>query len=97
MPHNVAVNERAAKRWLISGRVQGVGFRDFAYRRATQLGLSGWTRNLADGRVEVYAVGADDALNRLGAMLHMGPRMADVRHVEEQPAPVDEVSGFEVR
>ena len=86
-----------AKRWLISGRVQGVGFRDFVYRRANELALSGWVRNLSDGTVEVYAIGPNAVLNRLAAMLHTGPRGADVRHVEEQNAPIEQRSGFDIR
>ena len=60
-----------------------MGFRYFAQRRAEELGLNGWTRNLDDGRVEVYAVGPAERLSDLAAALHMGPRMAEVRGVEE--------------
>ena len=68
--------------------VQGVGFRFFVQHRATALGLSGWARNLADGRVEVYAAGEAERLSDLAAALHSGPRMARVRTVEEQDAAV---------
>jgi acylphosphatase len=87
----------AAKRWYISGRVQGVGFRYFAQAKATELGLDGWARNLDDGRVEVYATGNADRLNDLGAALHLGPRMSDVRGVEEKEDAVEKLAGFSVR
>ena len=53
---------RTAKRFFIRGRVQGVGFRYFAEHTAQSLGVSGYVRNLADGRVEVYAIGTSDQL-----------------------------------
>ena len=87
----------AAKRWFVSGSVQGVGFRFFVQNKARELGLSGWARNLSDGRVEVYALGSEKKLSDLAAALHVGPRMADVRHVEERPAPAENLSGFSVR
>jgi acylphosphatase len=86
-----------ARRWLVSGRVQGVGFRYFAQRQATELGLDGWTRNLDDGRVEVYAAGPLERLSDLAAALHMGPPMADVRGVEEVEDVVQNAAGFSVR
>jgi acylphosphatase len=87
----------AARRWLVSGRVQGVGFRYFAQRRAEELGLNGWARNLDDGRVEVYATGPAERLSDLAAALHMGPRMAEVRGVEEMDDTVQTMVGFSVR
>lgn len=71
-----------ARRFFIEGRVQGVGFRWFAQRAAGQLGLDGYARNLADGRVEVYAAGGKEELERLAALLASGPPRADVRRVE---------------
>ena len=65
-------------RWLVAGRVQGVGFRMFVAREATALGLAGWTRNLPDGRVEVVASGRKDILHQLELALARGPRMAEV-------------------
>lgn len=91
------MERKAAKRWYVSGSVQGVGFRYFAQHYATALGLSGWVRNLDDGRVEVYAAGPDSKLKELAAALHKGPRMADVRHVEELEEAVQNLSGFAVR
>lgn len=88
---------QAAKRWFIAGTVQGVGFRYFVQRKANALGLSGWVRNLDDGRVEVYAMGKATQLSDLAAALHTGPRMADVRTVEEREENVERLSGFAVR
>ena len=91
------MHRKAAKRWLIAGHVQGVGFRFFAQHKATALGLAGWARNLGDGRVEVYAIGSPDQLNEFAAALHLGPRMADVRSVEEHDEAVQNLSSFEIR
>lgn len=79
--------ERRGRRWLIGGRVQGVGFRWFAARRATALGLGGWATNLPDGRVEVVAAGSDGALEELGMALAQGPRLSRVDHVESDEYP----------
>ena len=83
-----------ARRWLVRGRVQGVGYRYFAQRVATELGLTGFASNLDDGRVEVYAVGPEDKLSQLAGMLHRGPRWADVRGVEEQEAALQDYGSF---
>lgn len=85
-----------ARRYFVSGRVQGVGFRYFAERVASDLSLTGYTRNLADGRVEVYAVGTPERLSELAGHLRMGPRMADVRGVEEVEASVIDYSDFRI-
>jgi acylphosphatase len=77
--------------------VQGVGFRYFVQTKATELELEGWARNLDDGRVEVYAVGPPERLSDLAAALHIGPRVADVRSVEELEDAVQELFGFFVR
>lgn len=84
----------AARRYFVQGRVQGVGFRYFVERVAGELGIKGYTRNLDDGRVEVYAVGTPDQLSELGGYLRKGPRLSDVRGVEELDAAVLEYSGF---
>lgn len=85
-----------ARRWLVRGRVQGVGYRYFAQMAAAGLGLSGYARNLDDGRVEVYAAGAKAKLDELAGMLHRGPRWADVRGVEEQECAVQELGSFRI-
>ena len=85
-----------ARRWFIRGRVQGVGYRYFAQNAASLLGLTGYARNLDDGRVEVYAVGTAAQLSEYAAMLHKGPRWSDVRGVEEQEAPVQRFGSFDI-
>ena len=85
-----------ARRYFIRGRVQGVGFRDFAQRAAAQLGVSGYARNLDDGRVEVYAVGTPEQLSELAGLLLTGPRFASVRGVEEQEAAVQQYDTFQI-
>ena len=86
----------AAKRYFIRGRVQGVGFRYFVERAAADLTLTGYTRNLDDGRVEVYAVGAPVNLAELSQRLWKGPRFADVRGVEEQDAAIRQYNSFRI-
>ena len=88
--------QEAARRWFVRGRVQGVGYRYFAQRAAESLGLSGYARNLDDGRVEVYAAGPEKKLSELAGMLHRGPRWADVRGVDEQEAPVQKYGFFHI-
>jgi len=80
---------RIARRYLISGIVQGVGFRYFAQDEAERLRLSGYVRNLRDGRVEVYAIGSQENLARLRTILERGPRGAMVQHVVEESAEID--------
>jgi acylphosphatase len=72
-----------ARRFLVRGRVQGVGFRWFVEREAHRLGLAGWVRNNADGSVEVLAQGSRDQLLGLRSRLRDGPRAARVDAVEE--------------
>jgi len=80
---------RIARRCFISGIVQGVGFRYFTQDEAERLHLSGYVRNLRDGRVEVYAIGAPENLARLRTILERGPRGAMVQHVVEESAELD--------
>jgi acylphosphatase len=70
------------RRFRVSGRVQGVGYRAFAARAARALRLSGGAANLDDGRVEIVAQGPAHALDRLEAALAEGSRLARVDHVE---------------
>ena len=86
----------SARRYFIRGRVQGVGYRFFAQRAAAELHLNGYTRNLDDGRVEVYAVGAPEQLSELAGRLWIGPRLADVRGVEEVEAAVQQYDTFHI-
>jgi acylphosphatase len=72
-----------ARRFVVRGRVQGVGFRWFVEREAHILGIAGWVRNNADGSVEVLAQGSRDQLSGLRTRLRQGPRAARVDAVEE--------------
>jgi acylphosphatase len=84
------VNEnKIARRYYVSGTVQGVGYRYFAQRTARGLALAGYARNLSDGRVEVYAIGPDQSLATLRAELMRGPRGSEVSGVVEEEASVD--------
>ncbi|HXG88170.1 MAG TPA: acylphosphatase [Vicinamibacterales bacterium] len=78
---------RGARRFLVSGRVQGVGFRYFTQDVARRHGLAGIVRNLADGRVEVVAEGGADALTHLEAAMWRGPSHARVEHVDVEMMP----------
>jgi acylphosphatase len=78
-----------AKRYFVSGIVQGVGYRYFAQRAAQRLGVTGYVRNLSDGCVEVYAIGQDGALAQLRGELERGPRGAQVSRVEEEAVAID--------
>lgn len=75
-----------ARRFLVRGRVQGVGFRWFVEREANILGIAGWVRNNFDGTVEVLAVGTREQLARMRSRLQEGPRAARVDEVEESEA-----------
>lgn len=81
---------KTAKRYRISGRVQGVGFRYFAERAAHAAGILGHVRNCADGTVEVYAIGDAPALEVFKHRLAQGPPGAWVQAVEESEMPVNE-------
>ncbi|MBM3786382.1 MAG: acylphosphatase [Acidobacteria bacterium] len=87
-----------ARRWLVRGRVQGVGYRDFVRREANLRTLTGWVRNLEDGRVEAFAQGLLEDLDAFETALWKGPRLADVRAVLAMDAASENVtSEFEVR
>lgn len=76
-----------AHRYLVSGRVQGVGFRWFVMREAGRLGLEGYVRNLPDGTVEVVARGAEQAMDELEQILARGPATARIDGVEKHAVP----------
>ena len=80
---------RQARRYYVSGIVQGVGYRYFASRVAERLGVAGYARNLRDGRVEVYAIGAPAKLAALRKELERGPRSAAVSGVAEEDAAIE--------
>jgi acylphosphatase len=86
-----------ARRYVISGRVQGVGFRYFTEATAAREGILGWVRNTPDGRVEVVAEGDAEALERFERSLRHGPRGARVERVDvDDTSPTGE-TGFTVK
>jgi acylphosphatase len=78
-----------AKRYFVSGAVQGVGFRYFTQSAAEKLCVSGYVRNLRDGRVEVFASGTPRQLAQLRSALERGPRFSSVHEVREEDAEAD--------
>jgi len=84
----------AAARFLVSGRVQGVFYRASTREQALRLGLSGHARNLADGRVEVVALGTPEAIDTLQRWLWQGPPAAAVERVEREAFGGDAGAGF---
>lgn len=87
-----------AVRCVVTGRVQGVGFRYWAQRAARHLGINGWVRNLPDGSVEAVLQGSEDVIAKMLAKLAEGPRYADVASVRPETVAVDhEVGDFAIR
>jgi acylphosphatase len=86
-----------ARRFVVRGRVQGVGFRWFVEREAHMLSVAGWVRNNSDGSVEVLAIGTRDQLLGLRSRLRQGPRASRVDDVEESAAkPVAGLNTFRI-
>jgi acylphosphatase len=83
-----------AKRLVIAGRVQGVGYREWMVREAQRLGVSGWVRNRPDGSVEALVYGGVDAVEELLRSCRRGPRMAAVSRIEEDWADPPDAPGF---
>ncbi len=84
------VNEpKQARKYLVSGTVQGVGFRYFTQRAAAKLKVGGYVRNLRDGRVEVFVMGTPQQLHELRGILERGPRFSSVTEVREEAASPD--------
>jgi acylphosphatase len=89
---------RVARRFLVSGHVQGVGFRYFAQAAAFRNGLHGWVRNLPDGRVEASAEGEAEAMMRFEQAMRHGPPHARVDQLEiEHTVPDERHTGFAVK
>lgn len=88
-----------ARRWVVHGLVQGVGFRWFVMREAERLRLGGFVRNLRDGTVEVVSQGSDAALDALEQLLRRGPSHARVDDVErlQVPGEVQVPTSFDIR
>ncbi len=100
-PHNFARlagrEMKVARKYTISGRVHGVGFRFFAERFANQLGIRGYVKNCWDGTVEVYGIGDADSLDEFKRHLAEGPRSGRVSGIEETDEPVHkEYSTFRI-
>ena len=89
--------EKIAVRATVSGRVQGVGFREATVRRARELGVLGWVRNAEDGSVAVHAEGDEEAVEALVAFLRVGPRGAAVSGVEVERVKPEGHEQFAVR
>ncbi len=86
-----------ARRAIVSGRVQGVGFRAFAHRAARASGVRGWVRNLPDGTVETAIEGEVEAVARYFDKLRRGPLVGRVSRVDEAELPAQGFQGFEIR
>lgn len=87
----------STKRIQIKGRVQGVGYRNWAATFAARLGLAGWVRNLTDGSVEALVQGPDSAVSDFIAACQAGPTLARVTSVDSEDAPAFDGHGFEQR
>jgi acylphosphatase len=86
-----------AYRYVVTGRVQGVGYRYFVWRQADALGVGGYARNRADGSVEVVAEGSEAALADFEARLREGPSFAEVTNLEREAVAERGSSGFHIR
>jgi acylphosphatase len=86
-----------AYRYVVVGRVQGVGYRYFVLREAVEQGIRGFARNRADGTVEVVAEGTESALGALEERLREGPAFASVTSVEREAIAARDDSDFHIR
>jgi acylphosphatase len=85
MPGRTRASEDVeGRRWIVSGRVQGVGYRYFARQAAQALGVRGWIRNLPDGGCEVQVAGSGELLQRFQDELRRGPRGSRVDDIDEE-------------
>ncbi|HEU5409603.1 MAG TPA: acylphosphatase [Candidatus Acidoferrales bacterium] len=89
---------KVAKLFYVSGIVQGVGFRLFSQRVSARLGVAGYAKNLADGRVEVYAIGSREELAALRRELERGPHSSSVSGIVEEDTNIEEryTRGFSI-
>lgn len=90
------MGERITRRAVVSGRVQGVGFRFFAARAARDSGVAGWVRNRADGTVETVAEGEREAVARYLEMLRSGPAGSRVTSLVDEETDSGQFSSFEI-
>lgn len=86
-----------AKHLTISGRVQGVFYRDWTVKTAGELGLAGWVRNCPDGTVEAQVEGNEEAVQRFIALAEQGPPAAEVERIEARETAGQDLSGFRKR
>lgn len=91
------MQEKIGMHCFVSGKVQGVWFRASTQKKADALALTGWAKNLADGRVEVLAFGDKKALEALFAWLKIGPPLAEVNEVTYQEVPHEVHERFGVK
>lgn len=89
--------QETCRRYRVSGRVQGVFFRASTQQQAQSLGLTGWVRNLPDGRVEAFACGSPERLEAFERWLAHGPEMARVDSVETTAEDYENCGGFTIR
>tara|TARA_B100001250_G_scaffold382926_1_gene376483 strand:+ start:711 stop:983 length:273 start_codon:yes stop_codon:yes gene_type:complete len=89
--------KKQAIKCIVSGRVQGVGFRMSTSKQSNLLGIKGWVKNLDDGSVEVYACGEEYLLIQLRKWLKQGPSLAKVIKVECTNASYEEFDAFSIR
>lgn len=89
---------KVAKLFYVSGIVQGVGFRLFSQRVSVRLGVTGYAKNLTDGRVEIYAIGSPAELAALRRELERGPRSSSVTGIVEEDTNIEEryARGFSI-
>lgn len=87
-------NEKSVIHGYVSGRVQGVGFRAFTQKNAIDAGITGWAKNLIDGRVEFILYGDTAAVNQLVDKITKGPLLANVTHIETEQLPLQKFEGF---
>jgi DNA ligase D-like protein (predicted 3'-phosphoesterase) len=96
-PGRRADSDATAVRAVVSGRVQGIGFRDATVQQARQLGVMGWVRNGEDGEVLMHAEGPESAVDELVVFLREGPRGAEVADVAVEPVKVEGHEQFAIR
>ncbi len=90
--------QQQVKHLLLSGRVQGVGFRHFTTQQANELGIRGWVKNLPDGRLEAVIMGTKKDVEEMVRRMKKGPRMASVSEISEldPPETTDQFKSFSV-
>lgn len=88
---------RTARKYIVHGAVQGVGYRFFTCTCAEALGVTGWVRNMPEGTVEVFAEGNEDQLKEFEFDLSRGARYARVSHLEQAEVPVEGLAEFKMR